>query len=54
MILEVIFVVLMIFWFVSALGGLPTENRTVLTIGGGLIPPVCVSILGWCIFNGIK
>lgn len=54
MILEVVFVVLMMFWFLG--GGYVSYRENVfnpVVFGTGtLIPWACVAILGWCFFGG--
>jgi peptidoglycan/LPS O-acetylase OafA/YrhL len=52
--LEIVFVVLMIFWFLcgGACAYYPPDQRGPWVWGNTLIPWACVAILGYCFFSG--
>lgn len=52
MILTVIFVVLMMFWLFSGYAANQPTPPTWAPLANGLIPWLCVAILGWVVFGG--
>ncbi len=48
----ILFIVFMVLWLVGGFAW--SEDRSFKGIGGGLLPWICVAILGYMVINGIK